>query len=185
MKKIMIIALLTIATTAGSYAADLLFWGNGTGLLLDSTGSEVIEASGWLIRMYESTDASIDFSVGVPTDDDVYTGVETHLGDLLLGVDGYFYQELTDGTFGTAAVGDSVYCVIFDGSTIGAANYYAVIDNSLFTMPNYSSTPQSYDPGGTIAGDWQAVPEPATAMLLAMGVGLAWLGRSVQKYSAS
>ena len=179
MKKITVTLLATVVISVSSYAADQLNWFNSA-QLLDDSGSAVTLANDWVLRMYKSTDASINFSAGDVTGDDVYLNLEISMNDNPIA-DGWLYYEITDGNFGDLTGSDSVYSVIFNNSSYASATKYAIIDSGLFSMPTSFDPPKDYDTGGTIAGDWQAVPEPATAMLLALGGGLAWLVRMKQR----
>ncbi|MEM7396981.1 MAG: PEP-CTERM sorting domain-containing protein, partial [Verrucomicrobiota bacterium] len=72
--------------------------------------------------------------------------------------------------------GRFVYSVVFNASTIEAASQWAIVDNSLFFMPNQPPAPTPelptvlYNIGALPMSDWVAVPEPSTAGMLLLGL---------------
>jgi len=173
-----ILACLFIATFV-SYGEDQINWYNFASAIVDENGDDVLESSNWIVRMYKSTDATINFSLGAPTADDAWLNIEGSFGGA--GSNGYFSEILTGAALGDVSGGDDVYSVVFNNSIYGNATKYAILDGSLHPLESSFDPPVNYDTSGTIAGDWQAVPEPATAMLLALGGGLAWLVRLKQR----
>ncbi len=177
MNKLM--ATLVVIALACGVNASQLSWGNNEPIV-NSLGVEIPTSSTWLIRLYESVDADIEFSLGAPSSDDTWTGMEFNWNDSL-GVDGYITTVFnnSDSTYGVVD-NDRMYSVMFNHNSLGSATQYAILDNSVASVL-YAGGDYTYDPGGTVAGDWQAVPEPATALLLALGGGIAWLVRLKQR----
>jgi hypothetical protein len=79
--------------------------------------------------------------------------------------------------------GNSIYSVIFNSTDSLTATKWAVIDSAVATV-SFSPFTFNYNPGGVVAGDWQAVPEPATALLFGFGGFGAWLIRRNKKLKA-
>ena len=179
MKKIALAIIITLMGLS-CFSADQLNWYN-TLIIVDSGGSAVLESNSWLVRMYkDGGNGTIDFASGLPGGDDTWLNLEANFGGL--GVDGYFNAIFQTGSFGSLLPNDDVYSVVFNASSYGAATAFAVIDNGLFSMPSSFDPPKNYDTGGVLAGDWQAVPEPATALLFGIGgLGAFIVRRNKQK----
>jgi len=189
MKKLVIALVLGVVCTSSVMASQITF-GNAEEIVYDWSGGAiaVAELSGYVMRMYLSVDDTINFSaiggVATNTGDDVWTGVTMDWASA--GADGYTGNVVlgSDITYGIDA-GEKVYTVIFSQSP--TAGYFAVIDNSPWTV-SYPAGNASYDAGGVVGGlqgaggEWQAVPEPATFGLMAIGAGIAWLVRLKQRY---
>lgn len=183
MKKITLL-LVSLGMVGSVHAtSSTTVWSNSVAVL-DWNGALVSGSSTWIVRLYESADSTINFSNLLPTGDDTYTGYQ-----FVFGVSG-----LADG-FGKATInssfnlstGDKAYSVIFNSSDISTATRWAVIDGDGTTPTTVSYVAPStfnYNPGGTVAGDWQAVPEPATALLFGIGGMGAWLIRHNKKLTA-
>ncbi|MFA6172465.1 MAG: PEP-CTERM sorting domain-containing protein [Kiritimatiellales bacterium] len=174
MKSLMaMFAVLAIACTPVMAQQDIV-WGNNTDVV-DWLGNGVTDANSWIVRLYESTNSTINFANLVPTGDDTWTGIEFNWGGV--GVDGFAYVVTPGGdtTYGLLQ-NDKTYSVIFNSSSFATATRWAVIDDST-TIVNYGPTGFDYDAGGTVAGDWQVVPEPATFLLFGMGGMGAWMVR--------
>jgi hypothetical protein len=140
--------------------------------IFDWLGVEVPEESApeeptWAIRIYKSLDSDIEFSLGLPTSDDVWTGIEFHWHSG--GAPGYSVAIIHDTDINYNLLsGDKCYSVLFDNHSAAAATRFVVIDDSVATVL-YGPVGFDYNPGGAVAGDWQAVPEPAAGSLLVAG----------------
>lgn len=131
--------------------------------------------AGWSVRLYEDVGSDNNFGLdgyvfGV---NDTYVGAadsETFLA-LSKGKQPLVYGDSFIIPGGTLAFGDSVYTVIFNDAVAGNATQYIIIDANPFTLPADSSD-AAYGLS-SIAGTWQAVPEPGTLALLCVGLGTA------------
>lgn len=155
---------------------NTIVWSNSAAIY-DWTGVLVPTNSSWIVRIYESADANINFSSLLPTGDDTYTSNQFTFASSGLA-DG-FSKKTISGPLNIAN-GDKIYSVIFDSSDISTATRWAVIDSAVATV-SFTSGPFNYNPGGVVAGDWQAVPEPATALLFGIGGIGSWLIRRNKK----
>ncbi len=176
MKKIAVIAMVAVLMSVSQ--ASQVSWGNDPEIF-DWLGVEIPGSSTWIIRMYESVDASINFGVsgGVATNllDDTWGGIEFSWIDGGLPGLGVAVINNSDTTYNLAQ-NDNCYSVLFNSSSFATASRFVIIDNSL-AAANYVGGDFSYNPGGASAGDWQAVPEPATALLFGIGGMGAWMIR--------
>ena len=73
MKKLVILFAVLGMTHYVHAVSTTLVWSNSPAIY-DWTGVLVPTNSSWIVRLYESTDASINFSNLLPTGDDTYTG---------------------------------------------------------------------------------------------------------------
>ncbi len=145
----------------------------------------------WLVALYEDVDkdgwdaTTISTIDGSTDSDDVFLGITT----ALFVIDGIVEQWTTsfNAPAGSIGVNDNLVSILFNASSYG--------DHTSFWYDDvFTAVGGTTGPGGSFqlpASDVPAsyvvktmVPEPATAMLLVMGAGLAWLGRSVRKYTA-
>jgi len=174
----MILACVGMLALCADAAIDVNWW--NTVVLENRAGGTVTATDNWLVQLYiDGGDNAISaYNEG---DDLLIASAMISGGNWYQ--DGYFSGSFSTSLSGlTDNGGDKVFSRIFDASSIGAASYYANIDDSLFTITT-SSTPatDTYDTGGVVSGDWQAVPEPASVMLLALGGGLTWMLRMKQR----
>jgi hypothetical protein len=179
MKKIVMAVVLIVAACGISVQAAQTDWANQTEIY-DWFGVEIPDASTWIIRMYESADDQVNFALGLPGGNDSWSGVEFSWNSQ--GAPGFAVAIIdnSDTTYGFAQ-DNFCYSVIFNSSSFEAATKFAIIDDSM-SIVNYGGGPSfSYDAGGVVAGDWQAIPEPATFGLMALGGGIAWLVRLKQR----
>jgi hypothetical protein len=182
-KKIVLGLLITTCFASGLMAGSIT-WGSsdlGTGY-----------TAGWLVALYEDVskdgwDATAIGIGGLTDSDDIYLGVTTVL---TIGKGGSLWGDSFSAPSGSMAYSDRLFSVIFNATTIADATQYKITTmtagafagggNAWFELP---STDVDATYKTTTVGDWQAVPEPATAMLLALGGGLAWLVRLKQRLS--
>jgi hypothetical protein len=185
MKKKIINAIVVAIAVVTSANASQINWANDPEVYdWSGAGNLVLGTySSYVVRLYESVDATINFGVvgGVATNtaDDTWTGLQFNWNDGG-GDNGFAAAELlaSDSSYGVNE-GDKVYSVIF--STGGS--YFAIIDSSLAAV-SYPGAQMTYNPGGIVGGlqgaggDWQqVVPEPATFLLFGIGGMGAWLVR--------
>ncbi len=176
MKKLL---LLVVVLGMAGYVHAVSFqvvWSNSPAIY-DWTGVLVPTNSSWIVRLYESTDASINFSNLLPTGDDTYTGNQFAFASSGLTAG---FSKTTFSNPPNIGDGNSIYSVIFNSSDALTATKWAVIDSAVATV-SFSPFTFNYNPGGVVAGDWQAVPEPATALLFGIGGIGAWLIRRNKK----
>jgi hypothetical protein len=188
MKKILA-TIITVVLITSAHAAQIS-WANGTDIYDWSGGANLVleTYTSYVIKLYKSTDANIEFGIvgGIATNqsDDIWTGVAFNWASG--GLDGLGAATIfsSDSTYGINA-SDNIYSVIFNNSSVAnqtGAGYFAIIDSSL-ALVSYPGGDMTYDAGGVVGGlqgaggDWQAVPEPATALLFGIGGMGAWMIR--------
>lgn len=178
MKKIL--ATLAMVAVAGGLIGATIDW-NYTGDI------GVGFSEGWIVQLYQDVSGdSILSSLSFDTvaADGTFLSSGNGSDDILLGATTAL--ALAKGSpplnwaVATQSVGDAikVYTVVFNSSSMGSATQGIIIDAMTYTTPNGSVGTYTQN---TVNGTWQAVPEPATAMLLALGGGLAWLVRLKQR----
>ena len=172
-KLVLLFAVLGLASYVHAFQ-NTIVWSNSPAIY-DWTGVLVPTNSSWIVRIYESADANINFSSLLPTGDDTYTSNQFTFGVSGLS-DGFSSKTISSPL--NIANSDKIYSVIFNSSDVLTATRWAVIDSAVATV---SFSPFNYNPGGVVAGDWQAVPEPATALLFGIGGIGAWLIRRDKK----
>lgn len=146
--------------------------------------------NGWLVALYKDVDkdgwdaSTISLIDGSTDSDDVYLGMTTTL------FSGTGYEQWAtsfSAPAGALATSDNIVSVLFNASTLSGASLYkydtaftggSVGPGGAYQLPA-TDVPANYTV--TQLSSWQAVPEPATAMLLALGGGLAWLVRLKQR----
>jgi hypothetical protein len=143
--------------------------------------------AGWKIALYEDVDkdgfdATIINSDGTTDSDDVFLSITT---SLVVGKAGSYWGDAFAAPSGSMTFNDRLYSVVFNAAAIADATQYQVTTmttqgNSWYQLPS-TDIDNTYTT--TSVSSWQAVPEPATAMLLALGGGLAWLVRLKQRLS--
>jgi hypothetical protein len=172
--------IVTVAVLAGlsfNTLAGTITWG--------SADLEAGYTSGWLVALYEDVskdgwDATSISSTGLTDSDDAYLG-ETALLDV--GKSSFWIDSFS-APAGSLALGDRVYSVLFNASTMVAATQYKVTTmtdglyagggNAWFELPS-SDIDATYTT--TTMSTWQAVPEPATFLLFGIGGIGAWIIR--------
>jgi hypothetical protein len=188
MKKILVAMAMVLMVSVSVNASDVS-WFNDTEIYKASGAADLVldVDTNYFIRLYESTDSVIDFSiVGGAINlgaNDTFTGIQFFWNTA--GGDGFcsWVVNNADSTYNLAQ-GDKMYAVIFD-TAVDAGNC-AIVEDSISTV-NYIAGTYDYDPSGVnggmqgAGGDWQAIPEPATFGLMAIGAGVAWLVRLKQR----
>lgn len=173
--------------------ASFVVWNSDN--LLDSAAGKVSASSdGWLVAMYRDTngdndgtwynDLSLDLdgevaSTSGVTQDDEY--LSTYVAYLSYNPSGTSGEELQFGASPSVPDNIDVYTVIFNASSvgIGGASQFVVADSATFNTGS-GVTPIPYDVSG-IAGDWQAIPEPAVASFIVIFGGGLLVGRRIFK----
>ncbi len=141
---------------------------------------------GWLVQMYQdvnddSTLSSLVFDTSAA--DGTFTSAGNGSDDILLSVSTALADAKGSPPLNWAALnvdpgaaGTKVYTVIFNAVDIDNATQGRIVDSSTWNVVAETTYVQN-----SVNGSWQAVPEPATALLLALGGGLAWLVRMKQR----
>jgi len=186
MKKLITTALLTVIVTLSASAALTINWNYAANLVdWDSSIQD-----GWLVQMYRDDGSATDLSLlafdttaadGSWLDNGAEGHTDTLLGGALVGATagtpGVYVAFSYSGIDASVAENSDVYTVIFNASTIAGASQGVILDSSVEGLGSGTDTYSI----GSVNGSWQAVPEPATAMLLALGGGLAWFVRLKQR----
>ena len=180
MKKSIAITLISLLACGATYAD--LSWGYDGDLLAWDTSIEI----GWLVQMYQdvSSDSSLSSisafsSLGAPSGSGVNDDILLNFTDSLsLGKDNtYWFTDIPAGDW-SSYLGNNVYTVLYNSISIATATEAVVLDGSSVTLGLADPSTYSID---SVNNNWVAVPEPATAMLLALGGGFAWLVRLKQR----
>ena len=181
MKKLVIMAAGFIMLTASTQAVNVASWDYTVDL-----GAGY--SSAWLVQMYQDVGANSDLSLlAFDTsaadgtflsvgngDDDVLLGVTTALALSKGGIPPLTWS-ITNVDPGAAGIW--VYSVIFNAASIGGATLGRIIDSSTWTVAAEGSYSQN-----SVNQNWQAVPEPATALLFGIGgMGAFIVRRNKQK----
>ena len=177
--KIALLGLMLITASAYSQTFRFMDWVSdgfatvaGPGQILNSSGAQVQTTDNWLVQMY----STVLGNVSTLADGTLLPGVTTSAA---FGANGQFGDFSRD--YGADATsGLTVFSVIFNASTIGGATEYAIIDGVIGTRTpfmvgtydNLSANTTEYNTGGTVAGDWVAIPEPSTYAMILCGAGL-------------
>jgi hypothetical protein len=189
MKKIIMAIMLVMLMLTSAQSAQIT-WGNDPEIYdWSGSGNLVLETyTSYIVKLYKSVDSTINFGItgGIATNtaDDVWTGYAFNWNSGGLDGLGADVISFSDTTWGINAA-DKIYSVIFNNSSVAnqtGSGYFAIIDNTLATA-SYPAGNMNYNPGGVVGGlqgsggDWQAVPEPATALLFGIGGMGAWMVR--------
>lgn len=154
-------AVVAVMAMAGVVVADGIDWYNSAPIV-DRFGNDAAMAGGYTIQMYLDGGDNV-FSAYGAGDDILIAGAVSTINQ----ADGYFYTTV-DPIATPIADGAHVFTRIFDSGM----NWYANVDSAYTTIAD--STPPApnaqYDTGGTVAGDWQPIPEPSTLALIGLGV---------------
>ncbi len=167
-KEVLLIVSLLVASIASAASYDWWYYGLGGTSATPITAPELASEPGsgvnWYVALFSGT---------------------TEIGSksVLANAGGTLY--VAAGTFGTAiAEGEDIFFRIYNDTSVPSGSYWQ-IDSQLVTLPTFSSPPSSSDLeiGVTFSGQtWQAVPEPATALLFGIGgLGAFIVRRNKQK----
>lgn len=140
------------ATIPCSQAIGLISVSNSTVVVNDISGNAVSNTSGWMLRLYTSSNSFYDFNSGMPHGDDSYTGLEATWAGT---APGFFSFAVTNPPAYGIAVGDYLYAVLVNAPTFTGANFYAVLGSAVVQVQDYS-TSWHFDPGGASPGSWVA-----------------------------
>jgi len=190
MKKLvltMVIAGLAMVASAQKLT-EFRFYNVSAGSVLDNDSSNI---DGGTALIYLSDDSTIDFNSAIGLsesygDDFLYAAQETGSGafagrltlDYLTELDG---EDNYQGYEAYLIVLDLDYDLFTSVGNVAIGTYYDITSlHGPLADPDAPSTPQTFNPG-SLQTSTQVVPEPATAMLLAFGGGLAWLIRLKQR----
>lgn len=143
----------------------------------------------WAVVLYQDTDTVLPSQLyfGGLTSDSSSLVTSNSTALVNLGSFGYLYDVgYTDSGLGLS-IGSYIFTVVFNNADVNSATKYAIVDNAVFTIPNYGLNPSfTYDIGATVAGDWKdliAVPEPGTMGLMLIG-GAVFAARARRKKRA-
>jgi len=172
MKRV-VICLLALGGTLCALASPLYYWGSDGGLdqtahdVFDMAGNLVPQGSMWLVEMVDVNDGSIILS----------------LNNVFQDGDGWFYADAQDAN---GLNGKTVKSVIYNSDSKASATAFAVFSKQ-YTFSWGSPPPPSitdYYAGVVNSSDWQAVPEPAVAGLIAIfGTGSIFARRIFRRAS--
>lgn len=209
MKKIIIL----LALVGSVASANLLQWGNSEQIkdqndtLLTTTFSGTATLGAFAQLVYTGAGATIDpytdSGNGVSGDDVV---VDIHFAYGINGADvPVFFQAGFIGTFGlidsdidTAVENGNYYVRVFNGVNINYSDGNSAAVAGVETITHYWDSPVfnfsysetnpnenfNFTSSGTPAvDDWQAVPEPASMALIALGGVLTWLFNLKKRWS--
>ncbi|MBI9020321.1 MAG: PEP-CTERM sorting domain-containing protein [Verrucomicrobia bacterium] len=170
MKKLIVATMLLGACLA--HAGDVTWSGSFTSATQD--GVDMID--NWFVGMYSGTFGSINIA-------NLSENLEA---STVIAIDHsgpeFTWTEQIQASTVNVTDNIDVFTVIFNNTILENATSYLVVDSSAFNVgAAVAPTPPVAYGLGDAAGTWQAVPEPATAMLLALGGGLAWLVRLKQR----
>lgn len=175
MKK-MIVMLAVVTMVAAVNAGTVLWTSSGLQTALPGGAFSGTALSGAVAYLYQGTpDAG---AIGDAIAGDTFTGA----GNLATALTTTSGGILKSGIGNFVSTPVTLYMVIFDAATIGAANYFMV--SSAITKTFGASGNNTYTfttAGGTLPGSWTAVPEPTAMALLALGVAAIGLRRKFIK----
>ncbi len=164
--------------------SDYMYDWSGAGNLI------ALDSPGYTFRIYTSVDSVVDFSIvgGVATSGSDTERYSFTWNDTAVDA-GIFGLSILDSTAKGFSEGSYVYGVLFSTATLDSG-YCAVLVNPASVLNYPGNGLATLDPTGGAqlkgglqgaGGDWQAVPEPATFGLMAIGAGVAWLVRLKQR----
>ncbi len=172
----------SVAMSANTIIFDNSVAAPDFGAINDPGGNPIADASGWLVRVYESSSATISG----PYTGDTYTGYSFTWSSA--GGDGFFNNAFNNPDVYNVGASDYIYLVVFNAATINlGVTQYSVMEGatanqvpvSLFPSPTINPTTV----GGWSQGAWTVtpVPEPSSIALLGLGLGLIALRRKMRK----
>lgn len=190
MKNIIVIMVLSsMAFVTSAQNLTSFRWQNtSAGSVTDNGGNNI---DGGVALYYLTDDSTIDFNASALlsesySDDFLYDVQETGSGAFTGRLPGSYVTE-TDS--GNNYQGYQSYLIVLDMDydsftsvgNVSTGTYYWIGSLSAELVdPDPPNTPQDFNPG-SIQTSTQVVPEPATALLLVLGGGLAWLIRLKQR----
>jgi hypothetical protein len=174
-KMILIVALMTGMVSVAS--ADFITWASNAFFadvrntdIVNRHGGIITEADGWVVALYNSANQQLLHSSTLGWDDDF---------------PGEWYRDVSANISWN---GLTIFTRFYDATTIGGAQFFADTDPFLISWtPSVAPDPLKfvdYNIGTVSATDWQVIPEPMTATMLAMCAalyGLKKLSRARQR----
>ena len=190
MKKLMFFLLVVVEASAN---ASLINWTSKQLSYDPEVGSSL--QNGWLVALYQDVDgnnasSSTWYNELRINNDGTVTSTGVTANDVFLGITSVLEPDPVDGTSWTqlktkanVSVTDNiyVYSVILNSSTMEGATASLVADEKPFNV-GANDPAVDYNLEDSIAGDYQAVPEPAVGgLIVTFGAGLVLVRRRLSK----
>jgi hypothetical protein len=183
MKKLIMMAM--VVALAGATQAATINWGSAAANIYNAAGTALIPLNGGVVQLVyvsgtQDPDGNYETEVVV---DSGLVGLGASAPAKGKYVDSYNYSYNSTSVGGqTLTSGDLFIIRVFDAPTVeGAANSWdsatfkiTATDNSGVDNFNLTSTTK-------VSGDWDPIPEPATAGLLGIGLAAIALRRRLSK----
>ncbi|MDI6773898.1 MAG: PEP-CTERM sorting domain-containing protein [Verrucomicrobiota bacterium] len=154
--------------------AGTINWANDT-LFLNSSGSSVGTA-GWVVQLWNAGSGGvIEWTPGGVGDDTLVQNGTVNSGD------GWFFN-----SFRPSVGNFTAYVVAYNSGNIPSATQYAILGSGdpEAVIPSLGEIDIAwFTMNGSVAGDWQLIPEPSTIALLALGAMTLVAGRRLKKKS--
>ncbi len=189
----LVVALIAGFTFNTNADTNFRWWNTAAGNLQDNVSADILAGDATVLT-YLSSDSTINFDAATLLANSY--GNDFYYQALTTGFDGRLTTTLMAETGDPGYNGYFAYAVVLDMSLttfnttyngnvdeVPVGTYYAIttISTALTDQDGGLGTPDSFNYMGNLTTNQQVVPEPATAMLLAFGGGLAWLVRMKQR----